>query len=120
MNQYIAYIPKNMEKSNLIISHRNSENIFKLPDNLIIKKIFANNDEIMLGFSGEHKTLGVFSKKMINYLNINNPDFFDNEEKLYESEAETSLLTSKRDKIFNTFIDPKLDHDEIVIHCENN
>jgi len=27
-----------MEKSNLIISDKNSENIFKLPDNLIIKK----------------------------------------------------------------------------------
>ena len=119
MNQYTGYIPKNMEKSNLIISDKNSENIFKLPDNFIIKKIFANNDEIMLGFSGEQRTLGIFSKKMINYLNVNNPDFFDNEEKLYDSDAQNSA-TSSRDKIFNTFIDPKLNHDEIIIHCENN
>lgn len=119
MNQYAGYIPKNMEKSNLIISDKNSENIFKLPDNLIIKKIFANNDEIMLGFSGDQRTLGIFSKKMINYLNVNNPDFFDNEQTLYDSDAKNSA-NSSRDKIFNTFIDPKLNYDEIIIHCENN
>ena len=118
MHQYNLQIPNNIEKSNLITNDKNSENIFKLPDNLIIRKIFANNDEIMLGFSAKQRILGIFSKKMINYFRENNLDFFDNEEKLYESEFESSVSIS-RDSIFNVIKDSNLDHDEIIIHCES-
>jgi len=56
---------------------------------------------------------------MINYLNVNNPDFFDNDEKLYDSEAQNSI-SSGRYKIFNILKDSKINHGEIIIHCENN
>ena len=117
MNQHVAYLPVNIANSNLVVDDISTQNVFKVPENTIIKKIFANNDNIMLGYSSNTRTLGVFPTNMIKHLHLNNSDFFDETKELYSSDFNGY---TDRDKIFNCIKDENLESNKLIIYCEYN
>lgn len=123
MKQHDVYLPPNILESNLVIEDKNTKSVFKAPDNMIIKKIFGQTNDIMIGYSTSIRTLGVFSKNYMNELYSMHPDFVDpvdnsedNESDNSDSESESNSNSEDRDKLFDVLADSTIEKGKLVIH----
>lgn len=123
MKQQVVYLPENIAQSNLVIEDKNTKTIFKAPNKMIIKKIFGKTNDIMLGYSTNIRTLGVFSKNFMNQMYSMHPDFVDpvedpedNESENSDSESESESNSEDRDKLFDVLVDPTIEKGTLIIH----
>jgi len=121
MKQQVVYLPENITQSNLVIEDKNTKTIFKAPNKMIIKKIFGKTNDIMLGYSSNIRTLGVFPKNFMNQMYSMHPDFVDPVEDPEDNESENSESESEsnsedRDKLFDVLTDPTIEKGTLIIH----
>jgi hypothetical protein len=84
---------------------------------------FGKTNDIMIGYSSNIRTLGVFSKNYMNELYSMHPDFVDpvdnsedNESDNSDSESESNSNSEDRDKLFDVLADSTIEKGKLVIH----